>query len=167
QALGVYLIGDNPLPMQCAVVKADAKGGKLTPEVAIVDTKDSTLLVSGTVSLADEKMDLTLTTRPKDVSPMTLRTPVHLQGSFDHLQVHLEKKPLERKVLGAAVLALVNPLAALIPLIDFGDKEGAGGCQRTLQRLHDADGPAGARDAKAPRAPEPSRQAAAPGPVRK
>ncbi|HJV61908.1 MAG TPA: AsmA family protein, partial [Albitalea sp.] len=47
QALGVYLIGDNPLPMQCAVVKADAKGGKLTPEVAIVDTKDSTLLVSG------------------------------------------------------------------------------------------------------------------------
>jgi uncharacterized protein involved in outer membrane biogenesis len=176
QALGVMVIGDNPLPMQCAVVKANAKNGRVQPELAIVDTKDSTLFASGWVSLDDESMDLVLTTKPKDVSPLTLRAPVHLQGTFAHPKVSIEKKPLERKLLAAAALALVNPLAALIPLVDMGDKEAAGGCQRTLQRLHDADGPAGVRDAKAPKArevpPDPvsgsgTRQAAAPAPVRK
>src|SRR6185369_12185362 len=76
QALGVFIIGDNQLPMHCAVVRANAKDGLLTPEVAMIDTKDSTLFVSGTVSLADEKLALTMTSKPKDISPATLRSPV-------------------------------------------------------------------------------------------
>lgn len=146
QGLGVLVVGDNPLVMNCALVKADAENGLLKPEVGIVDTKDSTLLISGSISLAKEQLDLTLTTRPKDVSPMSLRAPVHVQGTFAHPQVHLDKKPVERKLLGAAVLALVNPLAALIPLVDFGDKESAGGCQKTLQRLRQSDNAADARE---------------------
>jgi uncharacterized protein involved in outer membrane biogenesis len=150
QGLGVLVKGDDRLPMSCALVKANARDGKIVPEVAIIDTRDSTVLASGWVSLSDEDMSLTLTARPKDMSPATLRSPVKVEGRFSAPQVRIEAKPLALKVVAAAALAAINPLAALIPLIDTGDKD-AGACERTLQRLRDADGPAGTRDAKAPR----------------
>ncbi|CAG1012439.1 hypothetical protein BURC_00179 [Burkholderiaceae bacterium] len=173
QGLGLMIVGDDPLPMHCAAVKANARNGVLVPEVAIIDTRDSTLFVSGTVSLGDERMDLKLTSRPKDISPATLRSPVHVSGTFSQPQFKIEKKPIAARLLGAAALAAVHPLAALIPLFDPGDKESAGGCQRALQRLRDADGPAGARDARAPRSTdknlpperEPRREAQAPEPA--
>jgi len=174
QGLGVFLIGDNPLPMYCAVVKADVNNGLLKPQAAMVDTKDSTLFVDGTVSLADEKLALTLTSKPKDMTPVSLRSPVHMDGTFSKPQFHVEKKPIALKAVAAVALAAVTPLASLIPLFDAGDKEGAGGCQQSLAQLRDANGPAGVRDAKAPKPgdknlpPEPAnRHAAAPGPVRK
>jgi uncharacterized protein involved in outer membrane biogenesis len=173
QALGVMLRGDDRLPMTCAAVRAVAKDGVVRPEVAIVDTTDSTLLVTGGVSLASEQIDLTLTSRPKDMSPAALRAPVHLEGAFSHPAVKIDKRPIATRLLAAAALAAVTPLAALIPLFDPGDKELAGGCQRALSLLRDAGGPAGARDAQAPKPtdrnppPDNPQQAAAPAPVRR
>lgn len=174
QGLGLLIVGDDPLPMHCAALKANAKDGVLTPEVAIIDTRDSTLFVSGTVALGDERMDLKLTSKPKDMSPATVRSPVHLSGTFSQPQFKVEKKPIAAKLLTAAALAAVHPLAALIPLFDAGDKEAAGGCRQALQRLRDADGPAGTRDARAPRPTDKNlprepdqRQAATPPPVRR
>ncbi len=135
QGLGVLVEGDDPLVMNCAVVKAVAKDGRVTPEVAIVDTKDSTLFASGNVSLASERLDLKLTARPKDVSPATLRSPVRVEGTFGHPKVTLEKKRIGLKLLASAALAAVNPLAALIPLFDTGDKAAAHACRKTLSTL--------------------------------
>lgn len=152
QGLGLLLVGDDPLPMHCAVVKAQARDGLLRPEVAMVDTRDSTLFIEGTVSLADERLALTMTAKPKDMSPAALRSPVHVDGTFSTPQVHLEKKPIAIKALAALALASVHPLATIIALFDPGDKEAAGGCRKALDQLRDANGPPGARDAKAPKA---------------
>jgi uncharacterized protein involved in outer membrane biogenesis len=171
QALGVMIMGDDRLPMSCAAVRAVAKGGVVTPEVAII--KDSTLFVTGNVALVDERLALTLTSKPKDMSPAALRSPVHVDGTFGHPQLHLEKKPIALKLLAAAALGAVTPLAALIPLFDPGDKEAAGGCQRTLAQLRDANGPAGAPASKAPKPTDANvpadnpRHAAASAPLRK
>jgi uncharacterized protein involved in outer membrane biogenesis len=152
QGLGLLIVGDNRLPMTCAAVRAKVGKGVVMPEVAIIDTSDSTLFVSGAASLASEKLDLVLTARPKDMSPATLRSAVLIDGTFSAPHMHLDAKKLGFKVAAAAALASLNPLAALIPLFDPGDKEAAGGCEQTLKKLRDADGPAGARDAKAPKA---------------
>lgn len=151
QGLGVLIVGDDPLPMHCAVLKANAHAGTLKPEVAIVDTRDSTILVDGTVALADERLDLVMVAKPKDMSPLTLRSPVHVDGTFSEPRFHVEKKPIALKALAALALGAVTPLAALIPLFDAGDKAAAGGCQQALAHLRDANGPSGARDAKAPK----------------
>src|SRR5205085_10345698 len=94
QALGVMIRGDDRLPMTCAAVRAVAKGGVVAPEVAIIDTRDSTLFVTGLVSLTDEQLGLTLTAVPKDMSPLALRSPVHLDGPFVKPHFHVEKKPI-------------------------------------------------------------------------
>ena len=53
-------------------------------------------------------------------------------------QISVEKGPLGRKLASAFVLGLLNPIAALIPLIDMGDAaaadKGAAGCAGLVQQ---------------------------------
>ena len=65
-----------------------------------------------------------VTPLPKDRSPLTLRVPFTVQGSFADPSVKPEMGKLLARGGGALLLgALVNPLAALIPLIETGPGE--------------------------------------------
>lgn len=121
QGLGLLAVGDNPLPLQCAVAQLKVEHGVARTQVALLDTPDSTVLVDGDVSLAKERLELTLTAKPKDFSPLTLRAPVHITGTFADPDVAPDAKTLGAKAAAAALLAVINPLAALIPLIDPAD----------------------------------------------
>lgn len=138
QALGVLFKGDDALPVQCAVADLVVQDGLFRPRVMVLDTEDSSVWVDGTLSLATEALDLRVVVMPKDFSPLTLRTPLHVGGSFGNTVVSVEKGPLGLKLAGAFLLGLINPLAALIPLIDPGDadaaKRGASGCQSLMER---------------------------------
>ena len=134
QALGVVVVGDDLMPMHCAAVRVKAQQGALKPEVGVIDTDDSTILVSGSLSLVDESLDLVMSAKPKDFSPLTLRAPLKVQGTFADPKFRLEAKPLGLKIISAVALGFVNPLASIIPLIDLGDKTD-GGCQQALAKL--------------------------------
>ena len=58
--------------------------------------------------------------KPKNPGILSLRTPVHLYGSFRNPNFELDKGQLMLRAGGAVALALLNPLAALIPLIETG-----------------------------------------------
>ena len=138
EALGLLVTGDRSLPLNCVVAEVRAEAGVLRPQVMVLDTDDSTVSVSGSLSLAAETLDLTAMTLPKDFSPLTLRSPLRVRGSLAAPQVSLDKAPIGMKVAGAALLALVNPLAALIPLVDPGNSDKAGrlaaGCEALVER---------------------------------
>lgn len=135
QALGVMAKGDELLTIDCALVDLQAKKGVLRPRAMVVDTKDSTVWADGTLSLADEQMDLRAVVTPKDFSPLALRTPLRVQGTFSDPKISLEKAPLARKVGASVLLGLLNPLAALIPLVDPGERQPSGeGCNALLER---------------------------------
>jgi len=121
QGLGLLVVGDDPLPLRCAVAQLKADAGLVKTDLVLLDTPDSTVLVEGTVSLAKEQLMLTLRARPKDFSPLTVRAPVHITGSFERPDVAPDAKTLGLKGAAAALLAAINPLAALIPLMDPAD----------------------------------------------
>lgn len=125
QGLGVLIKGDESLSTQCAIADFTAEQGVLKPRVFVIDTSDSTLWVNGSVSMATEGLDLRVTVTPKDFSPLALRTPLLVQGSFGDPKFSLEKTSLGTRLGTAALLSLINPLAALIPLIDTGDSDAA------------------------------------------
>ena len=139
QGLGMLIKGDDALPLQCTVADFAAEQGVLKPRAFVIDTRDSLLWIDGTVSLASEGLDLKVTTSPKDFSPFALRTPVRLRGSFADPHVSLDASRLGPRVGAAAVLSLLNPLAALIPFIDTGDtaeaKKGSDTCQELSRRI--------------------------------
>lgn len=123
QALGVFVKGDDKLPMQCALAQFDIVNGKVMPEVFVIDTKDTTMLIDGDLSLATESLDLRMTAHPHDFSPLALRTPVKVMGTFDDPHIRPEIKPLATRAGAAVVLSLANPLAALLALVDFKQAE--------------------------------------------
>jgi AsmA family protein len=75
---------------------------------------------------------------PKDFSPVTLRSPLHVRGSFADPDVSVEKQALSLKVASSLLLGLLNPLAAFLPLIDAGDaaqaQQTSVGCRNLMQR---------------------------------
>jgi len=125
QALGMVIKGDEALPILCNVADLDVAKGVARPKVIVVNTRDSTIWIDGTVSLRDESLDLRAVVSPKDFSPLTLRTPVHVKGTFGQPAVSLELGKLAGKAGAAGLLALLNPLAAIIPFIDPGAKKDA------------------------------------------
>jgi uncharacterized protein involved in outer membrane biogenesis len=134
QGLGVFVKGDDALPVTCGVADFRAEKGVLFPRAVLLDTKDSTVVVEGTVSLASEKLDLRAVVAPKDFSPLTLRAPIRVGGTFESPKVSLEASKLAPKAGIAALLALINPVAALIPLVDTGDGNKGSGCEEFLAR---------------------------------
>ena len=138
QSIGVLFKGDDALPVQCAVIDLQAKNGVFTPRVMVVDTTDTTVWVDGSLSLATEQLNLRAMALPKDFSPLTLRVPLNVTGSFAKPIVSLEKKPIGLKLAASLLLAIVNPLAAVIPLLDTGDttqaKQRSAGCLSLMQK---------------------------------
>ena len=121
QGLGLLNKGDDNLPIDCSVVDLVAEQGLLKPRVLVLDTRDSTLWVDGSLSLATEALDLRVIVTPKDFSPLALRTPLQLRGTFAEPSITLDKGRLGARLGASALLGLLNPFAALIPLIDFGN----------------------------------------------
>ena len=126
ESLAVLFQGDDALPVQCGLADLVADGGVFRPRVMVLDTTDSAVWITGSLSLATESMDLRAVVVPKDFSPLTLRTPLRVRGAFARPEVSVEKAPLGRKLATTVLLALINPLAALIPLVDLGSADDAG-----------------------------------------
>lgn len=129
QALGVVITGDKPLPLRCARFDLLARKGVVEPQLAVLDNRDSTVRINGQINLNDESMALRLVTQPKDWSPLSLRTPVTVTGTLGNPDVGIEGRKLAGRVIGAIALgAAAGPAAAVIPLVERGQKQEGDPC---------------------------------------
>jgi AsmA family protein len=144
--------GDENVPLRCAVADFGVKDGLMTPETFVVDTSDTVVQGEGTISVADETMALKFKPYPKDPSILSLRSPIHIRGTFKEPKIRPDKMLAVR--IGAAVLlgTVATPLAALIPTIETGPGQDAN-CGALL---------ASVRQATARAEPAPKSQASAP-----
>ena len=117
-ALGVT--GDKQVKLRCAVADFTLKNGIAQVDALVLDTAVTTLRGTGSINLTQETLDLTLNQKTKDTSPLALRSPIHIRGSLARPQVGVDKGQVAARALGAVALGLVNPLLALLPLIDAG-----------------------------------------------
>jgi uncharacterized protein involved in outer membrane biogenesis len=115
-----WIGGDQQVALRCGVVAFNVKDGLMTSDAFVIDTDDTYFGGKGTVNLRDETLNLTVTPLPKDFSPIVLRGPLHARGSFANPQFGLDKGVVAARVGAAVLLGLINPLAAIIPLIETG-----------------------------------------------
>ena len=115
--------GDKPIPVRCGAASFDVKNGQGQSRVLVIDTEETRIEGTGGFDLDKERLDLTFAPKPKNAGFLSLRTPVHVFGSFREPDYALDKKGLALRGGGALALALINPLAALIPLIETGPGE--------------------------------------------
>jgi AsmA family protein len=153
QALGVLIKGDDALPLHCARFDLISRAGVVKPTLAVIDSRDSTTHITGEASLRDESLALRVVTKPKDWSPLSLRTPVTVTGSLGQPKIGIEAKGLVGRVLGAVALgAVAGPAAALLPLIEQGSTNPVDPCTVAVASAGATASPAAAP----PVAPTPS-----------
>jgi AsmA protein len=114
------LTGDKQVELRCAVGNFNVKAGNMAVDTLLLDTQVTTLLGTGNIDLAQEKLDLTLTQKTKNTSPLALRSPIHISGNFASPVVKVDQGRMAVRALSAFALGAVNPLLTLIPLIDAG-----------------------------------------------
>ena len=120
EILQLNLSGDQLVKLRCAVADFDVKQGNMHVEALVFDTAVTTINGSGGIDLGKETLDLTLNPKTKNTSPLALRSPIYVRGSFARPEIAVDTGRVAARALGAVALGIVNPLLALIPLIDAG-----------------------------------------------
>lgn len=120
EILALKMTGDRRVKLRCAVADFDVKHGSMRANVLFLDTEVTTVVGTGSIDLAQEKLDLTLNPKTKNTSPLALRSPIHVRGSFANPVVEVDTGRIAARALGAIALGIVNPLLVLLPLVDAG-----------------------------------------------
>ncbi|WP_207002267.1 AsmA family protein [Trinickia mobilis] len=111
------LFGNRDVKINCAAADFVVTNGVLESRVFALDTDDAVINMDGRIDLRTEQMDLGIHPHTKGVRVVSLRSPLYAKGTFKNPDVGVDAGALA--VRGGAVvgLGLVNPFAALIPLI--------------------------------------------------
>jgi AsmA protein len=120
EMLQLQVTGDRLVKLRCVVADFDVKKGTMHADALIFDTEVTTIVATGSIDLGQEKLDLTLNQNTKNTSPLALRSPIYVRGTFAAPDVEFDKGRIAARALGALALGIVYPLLAVIPLIDAG-----------------------------------------------
>ena len=112
--------------VSCAYGDFGVEEGVARTRSLAFDTTDTVILGEGSISLRDEELDLVLKPRPKDVSPVSLRVPLEVRGTFKDPQLSPQPGPLVARAALAAALFAIAPPAALLALIETGPGKDVG-----------------------------------------
>ncbi|WP_277187998.1 AsmA family protein [Caballeronia sp. BR00000012568055] len=110
------LFGKRDVNINCAAADFVVTDGVLDSRVFALDTDDAVINVDGNINLKTEAMDLGIHPHTKGLRIFSLRSPLYVKGTFK--DPHVGVSPVLALRGAAAVgLGLINPFAALIPLI--------------------------------------------------
>jgi len=130
--------GDRAIQLRCAATAFDVRNGLMASRTLMVDTADTVVYGTGTVSLSQETLDFTLKPQPKDPSILSLRSPLKLAGSFAQPRAGVDAGALAGRGALALALGAVNPLLALAATIETGPGKDAD-CAATLREAAASD----------------------------
>lgn len=114
-----WLSGMKQERIPCAVIRLGARNGLVKTRTFLIDTPSANILGTGTVNMQSQALNLTVYTKPKHVTIVSARGPLHVSGTFKKPTFSVSRKALiERAGAAIALGALLTPAAALLPLID-------------------------------------------------
>ncbi|MRW94245.1 AsmA family protein [Duganella sp. FT80W] len=125
------VVGDKQVKLNCMVTDFAVTNGLMKSRLFVVDTSEARIDINGTVNLGNEKLDLTLKPDAKSMRVISLRAPIYVRGTFKEPDLSIDKGALALRAGGALALAVVAPVAAIVPLVSTGPGETAG-CQTLM-----------------------------------
>jgi uncharacterized protein involved in outer membrane biogenesis len=117
-AVYVKIFGDKQTMLNCVAATTTVRNGRANIDRFVLDSEDAVVNATGYVDLATEKLDVDVRPKTKGARILSLRTPLYARGTFKDPKVGPHAGPLALKAGAAVALAAINPLAALLPLIN-------------------------------------------------
>jgi uncharacterized protein involved in outer membrane biogenesis len=134
----VKLSGDKPIELRCAIADFSVKDGVMQTNAFIFDTAAVVISGEGTIDLGSEEMDLKLAPKPKEKSLASLNSPLYIRGTFLEPEVSPDVGRMAAKGLGALVMGALNPLLALVPLINEGPGKDSN-CAKLIAEVNESN----------------------------
>lgn len=125
EALGLYFDeadSDVKVPIRCLATEFAVEDGIATSELAVLDTEDTRIEAQGSADLGAETLDFVVTPHPKDITFLTLRSNVHVEGRFADPSIALD----------------AGSILKFIPLVDLGLAEDAP-CKELIARAKNSN----------------------------
>ncbi len=127
--LKIKLTHDQQIPIRCAYGDFAVKDGVMSPNALVFDTSELRLNGQGVIDLDDERLDLTFKAHNKKFSPLSLRSPFYVRGTFKNPNVRPDYVRIGLRAATAAVLAsIAAPVAGLAATTDLGKAKDAKYC---------------------------------------
>ncbi|VVO87926.1 AsmA family protein [Pseudomonas fluorescens] len=112
------IFGDKEVKINCAAADFDIKTGLATTRLFVFDTENAIVYIDGTVNMATEQLDLTITPESKGWRLISLRSPLYVRGKFIKPQAGVKAVPLMLRGAGMVALGVIAaPAAGLLALI--------------------------------------------------
>lgn len=121
-AVFAKLYRDQQIKLLCGAADVRIKDGLAEVRHGILNTEDAAIDIRGQVDLGRETLSLDVVPRTKQLRILSLRTPLYVRGTFAKPDIGASKQALAARAGAVAALALVAPVAAVIPLITPGQK---------------------------------------------
>ncbi|MEP6483089.1 MAG: AsmA family protein [Rudaea sp.] len=142
------LTGDKQIEINCAAVDLVAKNGIYDSQFFLIDTDAAQITIDGNIDLANEKLDLTIHPDSKGIRLFSLRSPIHVKGTFAKPDIGIDKGVLLARGAGAIGLAVIAaPIAALLPLTQGHLSDDEDRCTPLLDSMRKAPAVAPPKDA--------------------
>jgi hypothetical protein len=107
-------------PVRCFVTDIALEQGIARTKVLLLDTGEARTLGEGSINFRDETLDYALTTRSRHFSVGSLPGPIHIGGRLLSPTILPGAETAARAGAAAGLGALLTPLGALLPTIQFG-----------------------------------------------
>lgn len=157
------LFGSRDVKINCAAADFVATNGVLDPRVFALDTDDAVIDIDGPIDLRDESMDMKVHPHTKGFRVFSLRSPLYVKGTFKNPHVGVDAAALALRGGAMVGLGIINPFAALIPLIAPSNNKPLPCDQLFAQiRQHPVAPPPGQKMRGAPPSPASGAKAVAP-----
>ncbi|KRB27792.1 AsmA family protein [Acidovorax sp. Root70] len=143
---------DKEVQLRCAVADLAVRSGVATVRTAKLSTNEAVVDVTGTIDLAQERLNLSVKPSSLQWKFFSLRTPLYVRGTLGKPQVGVEPGPLLLRAGAAIAAAVAAPAAlALVPVTVPGADDDAQCAPLLAQATQPVRaGPAGTPAARAP-----------------
>jgi AsmA family protein len=134
------LFGPRDVDIHCGAADFAANRGVLDTRTFALDTDDALIVMDGRIDLRDESVDLKIHPHTKGLRLISLRSPLYVKGTFKNPDVGVSKGALALRAGAMVVFGLLNPFAALIPLIAPSHNQPAP-CDELIAKMRKAPSP--------------------------
>lgn len=123
QIVPLFFGKDKTTDIRCGVADFGVRNGLLTSRTFVLDTDDTNLKGKAEINFKNEKMDIALDAQPKDASLLALQSKILVRGTLGNPTIMLDPVSTAARGIGAALLGIVAPVAAILPFIQWGNGE--------------------------------------------
>ncbi len=109
--------------IECLLVQFSGENGLFESEATLLNTENIVMTTTGSVNLSDEKLNLLLIPKPKNIELFTLDANIRVAGSITDPGFSLDKGSLLKKVLKSAASVALGPAALAIPFASMGNNK--------------------------------------------